>query len=174
MLGKYTSLIIFLTSGAITLAAVVGVTFVFPPPGDGDSRLRMGTHTEVDTKPPWTTIYVPPRYEVVPDAEWPRPFCPYDPTPQRPEYDEPPELVRASRLVFPDDAKKKGIEDDVVLLVFIDEEGYVKKVLVQYSPGVESVEREAISAAYKCKFKPALKDGEPIGVWYSLIMEFRL
>lgn len=171
MLGKYTNLIIFLTAGAITLVTVVGVTFVFPPRGNGKSDLRIGTYAEVETSPPRTTVYIPPRYEIVPDPEPPNPPDP-DYVPR--EYDEPPSIAKECRPVYPDRARKRGVEGDVVLLVFIDERGEVKNVLVHSSPGLKSMEREAISAAYKCKFNPALKDGEPVGLWYSLVMQFRL
>lgn len=169
MLGKYTNLIIFLTAGAITLVAVVGVTFLFPPSGDDDyfpnrEPIIIEVQKFPDKEPP------PPNYRI--DHSPPPP-----PTPEDyifTEYDTSPVITKECRPRYPAATKKAGIEGDVVLLVFIDERGDVKNVIVQYSPGVESLEREAVSAAYKCKFRPASKDGEPVGLWYSLIMQFRL
>jgi protein TonB len=172
MLGKYTNLVIFLAAGGITLVTVVGVTFVFPPSGDDYFGRREPIIIEVpnllDEEPP-PLIYV--------DEAPPPPYLPPPPTRQYVsffDYDTGPVIVKEYRPVYPDDARKKGIEGDVILLVFIDERGDVKNVVVQSSPGLSSLERAATMAAYRCKFKPALLDGEPIGVWYSIVMQFEL
>ena len=71
MIGKYTNLIIFLTAGAITLIAVVGATFVFPPSGDSKPRPDFETYDEVEALLPSPSKSAVPRYEVVPDPEPP-------------------------------------------------------------------------------------------------------
>jgi protein TonB len=60
------------------------------------------------------------------------------------------------------------------LAIYIDEQGDVNEVEVVSSPGLASLETEAVKTAFKCKFKPAVKDGEPVATWYSIVMEFRL
>lgn len=83
-------------------------------------------------------------------------------------------LVYQSRPEYPDIARDSGMEGDVVLLVYIDERGDVRNAIVQSSPGLPALEEAATEAAYKCKFRAAEQQGTPVGVWYSLVMQFRL
>ena len=91
--------------------------------------------------------------------------------------------------MYPEEAKEAGLEGDVVLLVYIDENGKVRNAVVQASPdaegkstegcdnpasAVEAMENAAVEAAYKCEFEPATVSGEPVGMWYALVMAFRL
>jgi TonB family protein len=91
-----------------------------------------------------------------------------------PDYDEPPLLVEICRPEYPAEVRDRGVEGDVILLVYIDEYGRVRNIFVQSSPGEPALEEAAKEAAYRCEFEPAKKNGEPIGVWYSLVMQFRL
>lgn len=90
------------------------------------------------------------------------------------DYSEPPVIVTEARPRYPDFARDAGVEGDVVLMVYIDELGRVRNALVQSSPGLPALEDEATKAAYKCTFKPARQQGQPVGVWYSIVMEFKL
>jgi protein TonB len=85
-----------------------------------------------------------------------------------------PTLTYQSRPKYPDIARDSGVEGDVVLLVYIDERGDVRNAVVQSSPGLPALDEAAKEAAYKCKFKPAEQQGVPVGVWYSLVMQFQL
>lgn len=81
------------------------------------------------------------------------------------------------------------MEGDVVLLVYIDENGKVANAVVQaYNdaegkpmadwdqppPAIEALGEAAVDAAYKCEFEPARQNGEPVGMWYAIVMQFRL
>lgn len=90
------------------------------------------------------------------------------------EYSEPPVIVYEQRPVYPDIARDSKVEGDVVLLVYIDPSGNVRNAIVQSSPGLPALEEAAKKAAMKCKFKPAKQQGVPVGVWYSIVMQFRL
>jgi len=90
------------------------------------------------------------------------------------DFSEPPVVVSEARPRYPDLARDAGVEGDVVLLVYIDEEGRVRNALVQSSPGLPVLDDEAKKAAYKCTFKPARQQGQPVGVWYSIVMQFRI
>jgi TonB family protein len=90
------------------------------------------------------------------------------------EYDEPPVVIKAVRPVYPEEASEAKIEGDVTLLVYIDENGDVRNAIVRASPGYAPLEEAAKEAALKCKFKPAKYRGKPVGVWYDVVMEFRL
>lgn len=90
------------------------------------------------------------------------------------EYSEAPVIVHEERPVYPDIAEASGVEGDVVLLVYIDPQGHVRNAVVQASPGLPALDEAAKKAAMKCKFKPAKQQGVPVGVWYSIVMQFRL
>jgi TonB family protein len=90
------------------------------------------------------------------------------------EYSEPPVIVYEQRPTYPDIARESKVEGDVVLLVYIDASGNVRNAVVQSSPGLPALDEAAKKAAMKCKFKPAKQQGVPVGVWYSIVMQFRL
>jgi protein TonB len=90
------------------------------------------------------------------------------------EYSEKPVVVHEERPVYPDIARDSKVEGDVVLLVYIDEQGKVRNAVVQASPGLPALDEAAKKAAMKCTFKPAKQQGVPVGVWYSIVMQFRL
>jgi TonB family protein len=90
------------------------------------------------------------------------------------EYSQPPVLVYEQRPTYPDIARDSKVEGDVVLLAYIDASGNVRNAIVQASPGLPALEEAAKKAAMKCKFKPAKQQGVPVGVWYSIVMQFRL
>jgi TonB family protein len=90
------------------------------------------------------------------------------------EYDKPPVIVKTVRPKYPEEAREAKIEGDVILLVYIDENGDVRKAVVQSSPGVAGMDEAAKEAALECKFKPATSQGKPVGVWFSVVMQFRL
>lgn len=89
------------------------------------------------------------------------------------EYQVAPTLIKEAKPRYPEMAAASGIEADVVLLVYINVNGDVEHVVVQGSAGFGAMDDEAVKAAKKCKFSPALQNGRPVAVWYSLVMEFR-
>lgn len=90
------------------------------------------------------------------------------------EYSEPPTIVYEQRPTYPDIARDSKVEGDVIMLVYIDTSGNVRNAIVQSSPGLPALDEAAKKAAMKCKFKPAKQQGAPVGVWYSIVMQFRL
>ncbi|MCP4230246.1 MAG: energy transducer TonB [bacterium] len=89
------------------------------------------------------------------------------------EYSVAPSPAHLVKPKYPAMAKEMGIEGDVVLLVHIDSKGKVRNAIVQASPGLPEMEEAALTAAYKCTFKPAQQQGKPVGVWYTIVMEFQ-
>lgn len=89
------------------------------------------------------------------------------------DYQVPPTPVKEVKPRYPELAAASGMEADVVLLVYINVNGDVEHVVVQGSSGLPAMDDEAVKAAKKCKFKPALQNGQPVAVWYSLVMEFK-
>lgn len=92
--------------------------------------------------------------------------------------DEPREFVRPVKLSAPQPhypmwARKARIEGRVVVQAIIDKEGDVSnaKVLEDLPLCLGNV---AAAAIVEWKFEPALLEGEPVDVYYNLIVNFRL
>lgn len=89
------------------------------------------------------------------------------------EYSVAPSPSNLVKPKYPSMAKDMGITGDVVLLVYIDSSGTVRNAIVQSSPGLPAMDEAALDAAYRCKFNPAQQQGKPVGVWYTIVMEFQ-
>jgi protein TonB len=98
------------------------------------------------------------------------------PAPKRAEfftaYDEPPQVIRQVKPVYPDMARQAELEGVVLLLVGVDEFGNVIEATVLQS--VPGLDQAAIDAVYKWKFKPAKQRDIPVPVRISLPIRFTL
>lgn len=93
-----------------------------------------------------------------------------------------PDFIWASELtpivqmspVYPIQAKRRGIEGYVVLEFIVNESGEVQapKVIESHPPGI--FDQAALRAASYWRFKPKLKDGQPISVTVRQKLQFRL
>ena len=77
------------------------------------------------------------------------------------------------KIVYPDKAKKAGIEGKVYLLVFINEEGKVDKIEILKRLGF-GCEESVIEAIKATPFKPGFLYGKPVKSKLSLRFEFKL
>jgi TonB family protein len=86
-----------------------------------------------------------------------------------------PEMVCETSPTYPFLAMAKGIESSLMLQVFVDKYGYVRRVSVLKctQPGY-GFEEAAIAAANASWYKPAEFNGKPIGVWIEYGMKFVL
>jgi TonB family protein len=57
--------------------------------------------------------------------------------------------------------------------VLVSADGSVKMVRILTSLP-DGLTEEAIRAAYQIKFKPAMKDGQPVAFWQAVEVEFNL
>ena len=85
-----------------------------------------------------------------------------------------PEIIEQWPPEYPAEIKAAGIGGTVVVKSFIDSSGEVVKVGILESSGSEQLDRAALEAARKSKFKPALKNGQPVATWISHKMVFTL
>jgi TonB family protein len=78
-----------------------------------------------------------------------------------------------SLIVYPDVAKRNGIEGKVILSALIGLDGRVQKVEVEQSDNslLNDAAREAV---LKARFTPAICKGEPLRMWVSQVLNFRL
>jgi protein TonB len=76
---------------------------------------------------------------------------------------------------YPRLAQEGGFTGWVLIQAFIDKNGDVKKAqAVKTNRPKMGFEEAAIKAAYKCKYRPAIQNGEPIGVWIAYRVKFTL
>jgi TonB family protein len=90
--------------------------------------------------------------------------------------DVPPTFDQAearARLVYPEAAKRAGIEGKVMVRVFIGKDGTVKLTGIAESPDPD-LSAAAIKVIKDTKFTPALKNGSPIAYWIMIPIEFSL
>ncbi|MGC8928550.1 MAG: energy transducer TonB [Myxococcota bacterium] len=72
-----------------------------------------------------------------------------------------PKLIKEVKPVYPEEAKRLGIEGSVVLLLEIDENGNVVSAKPLKKAGY-GMDEEALKAAYQLKFSPALAGKTPV------------
>lgn len=81
-------------------------------------------------------------------------------------------LIKKTKPRYPDEARRAGIQGQVVLHAVISKEGNVDSLtLVSGDPTLASA---AIDAVKKWKYKPYLLDGEPVSVNTEIIVNFFL
>ena len=79
-----------------------------------------------------------------------------------------------SLVIYPDLAKRAGIEGRVTIRVLIDKDGSVRKMFIEDSDN--SLLNEAAENAIRNygRFKPAIQNQEPIMCWISIPIQFKL
>ena len=88
-------------------------------------------------------------------------------------YEQPPELITKIEPEYPRLAQEGGFTANVLLQAYVDANGDVKKVQIVRCnrPGM-GFEEAASKAFYETKWRPAIQNGNPIGVWISYTVEF--
>jgi TonB family protein len=77
------------------------------------------------------------------------------------------------KIIYPDSAKKNGIEGKVFLTAFINEVGNVVSVKIIKGVGY-GCDDAAMSAVHQTKFKPGLLGGKPVKVQVTIPIVFKL
>jgi TonB family protein len=94
-------------------------------------------------------------------------------------YDEPPTPIGggaaiANNLVYPEEAKNRGIEGMVIVQAFINKDGTVDETLILRSDLPEVCGDAAQKAIRDTKFEPAKQRDKPVGVWITIPIQFKL
>ena len=91
------------------------------------------------------------------------------------EMPEPVGGIRAiqEKIVYPEIAKRAGVEGKVYILAFVDESGNVTKANVLKGIGA-GCDEAALDAVLKTKFKPGKQRGKPVRVQVSIPIIFKL
>jgi D-alanyl-D-alanine endopeptidase (penicillin-binding protein 7) len=85
-----------------------------------------------------------------------------------------PVVVQQTPPVYPEDARKRGAEGMVVVNSVVDEQGRVKDLEVERSSGHPDLDQSALDAVATWRFQPATLDGEPVAVFYTLTINFKV
>lgn len=86
-----------------------------------------------------------------------------------------PQPLKLEQPKYPEMAQKAGIEGEVYVKVYVDKNGDVLKAIVLKDSGANvGFEEAAIAAALKGKWKPAMQNKQPVGVWVAYPIKFSL
>jgi protein TonB len=89
-------------------------------------------------------------------------------------FDEAPQLVYYEQPDYPPLARDAGIEGTVAIKVLVDEHGKVVEAQVLSSDVTPAMERAALAAARKCKFRPAKQRTIPVKAQVMIPFQFQL
>ncbi len=77
-------------------------------------------------------------------------------------------------VVYPEIARRAGIQGRVVVQIVIDTEGNPRNPQVVRSAGGGGLDEAAIRAVMQMKFTPGMQRGRPVKVQYTIPVQFRL
>lgn len=84
-------------------------------------------------------------------------------------YEVPPQPIINPQPEYPEKAKREGVKGKVVIQIYVDENGDVRKWEIKKAEPKElGFEEEVIKAVQKWKFKPAIRQGKPTGIWIAI------
>ena len=89
-------------------------------------------------------------------------------------YDDPPRPITPIKPVYPDIAQEAGIEGQVLIQCFIDKTGRVKETIVIKGVPNTGLNESAVAALRKTRFRPARQRENPVGVWITIPINFKL
>lgn len=78
------------------------------------------------------------------------------------------------RPVYPESARRAGIQGTTLLRIHIEADGHVSDVSVQRSAGHQSLDEAAAEAVRRWRFEPALNSAGPVSMWAVVPVEFRI
>ena len=95
------------------------------------------------------------------------------------DFDEPPKPLDGfesiqKNLIYPEIARKAGVEGRVKVHTYIDENGNVTETKIAQSLGPNGCDEAAMKAIKSVSWIPAKKDNKNIGVWIEVPIDFHL
>lgn len=97
-----------------------------------------------------------------------------NPAVHQPIVDERPVLLNQPHPLFTEEARKNKVQGVVRVRILVDASGAVKEVVVIRGLP-DGLNEQAIRAAYQMRFRPAMKNGQPVGYWLNNVeVEFNL
>jgi len=94
-------------------------------------------------------------------------------------YDKAPKPVGGFKAIqekvkYPELAQKAGIEGNVIVQAYITEKGDFTKYQVLVGVENSGLDDSAVEALKQTKFEPAVQKGQPVGVWITIPVQFKL
>ncbi|MFH1173556.1 MAG: TonB family protein [archaeon] len=90
-------------------------------------------------------------------------------------YEVAPQPIVSPLPDYPEMAKTAGVTGKVVLKIYVDNKGAVRKwEIMKATPQGLGFEEEAIEAIQQWKFTPAIQQNSPVGVWVAIPLKFVL
>jgi TonB family protein len=88
-------------------------------------------------------------------------------------FEVPPQPIVSPKPAFPPMAQEAGVEGMVVLKVYVDKNGDVKKwEVMTVRPKGLGFEEEVFKVIPKWKFTPAIQQNKPVGAWIAVPFNF--
>lgn len=77
--------------------------------------------------------------------------------------------------IYPEDARKNGIQGNVHVQILVGKDGLVKEAtVIKNETGSKDLEKAALDAVYKWKFDPGKLEGKPVEVHVIIPIKFKL
>lgn len=86
---------------------------------------------------------------------------------------EPPSLLKEVKPDYSEEARRRGVEGDVVMEIVVRHDGSVGDVRVLQGLG-HGLDERAVAAVRRWRFNPARRKGAPVDVLAEVAMEFKL
>ena len=84
------------------------------------------------------------------------------------------EPISPPRFTYPPESERRGEQGTAVLLLRVDAEGRVAEVSLAASSGYRALDRAALEAARRWRFRPAVREGRPVESTVRAPITFRL
>jgi protein TonB len=84
-----------------------------------------------------------------------------------------PALASSLRIAYPPAARGQAVGGKVVVLVLVSEEGAVSEARLEQGIGSRLVNEAVLEAVRRAKFRPATKDGIPVKMWRTVVVDVK-
>jgi len=84
------------------------------------------------------------------------------------------EMVYFEQPIYPRLAEQAGLEGTVKIKALVGNDGSVLDAIISTTSGTPAFDEAARAAAPRCRFKPAVRDGRPVCMWVTYIVNFKL
>jgi protein TonB len=91
---------------------------------------------------------------------------------ERRHVDELPQSLAEEQPVYPREALAKHIQGTVTVWVLVDRRGVVRDTRVAHS--IPALDAAAVQAVKNWRFRPALRNGEPVACWLLVPVKFTI
>lgn len=86
---------------------------------------------------------------------------------------QPPEKISDVKPVYPVSARDERVDGKVILQIVVDEQGITRApTVLRVPPGGEELVAAAVDSVLAWRYKPATKNGEPLAVFITVVVNF--